>query len=590
MKLSHTHHLRRPVVVGLLAITSLVGGTVPPGQAIATRPSASDQSIAVHHAAVAAQPHFTRDVAHDESAPLRTLATRYHPAPAGGVRVVPERGSRRPAPPPGRHGKDLALQNKGGARRTAFPIENFDGISNQDNFDVGGTRWNPPDPNGEVGRTQYVEMVNTLFAVYSKTGQTELKPTELGALWQDFPVTDCTDPSGDPVVLYDQLANRWILTQFTTSGLSDPTLPFYNCVAISKTSDATGKYYRYAFTTGFNFPDYPKYGVWSNSYVATTREFGPTIEYGIGVYAFEKAKMLQGEDARVASFYINGNNPKLLPLVGDGLLPADIDGTKEPPRGAAIPLVGSQDDDWSYGATSDALNVWDLRAHWTHQPLASLKLAKQLSVKNFDTDFPCSPDSRDCLAQPGINDPAQYLDTLATRQRVTFRLAYRNFGNYESLLTNQTVEARDHIAGARWYEVRRSPQTGRYSVTQQSTYSPDDGINRWMGSIAQDKDGNMLLGYSVVNPTNIYPGIRFTGRFAGDRPGRMTLREGIIISGSGVQTSTNSRWGDYTDMTVDPVDDCTFWYVNEYYTKASQDSSSVGWLTRIASIKMPGCH
>ena len=158
---------------------------------------------------------------------------------------------------------------------------------------------------------------------------------------------DCTDPSGDPVVLYDQFADRWILSQFTTRGLDDPTKPFWNCVAISTTSDPTGSYYRYAFqTANFQFfPDYPKYGIWTDSYVLTTREFGPTVEYGIGVYALEKNKMVNGEPARAVSFFIDGNEPDLLPLVGDGLLPADVDGKQKPKNDAAIPIVGTQDDD-----------------------------------------------------------------------------------------------------------------------------------------------------------------------------------------------------------------------------------------------------
>jgi len=475
------------------------------------------------------------------------------------------------------------VQAGNGTRSRVRPIQDFDGLSSQDNFNVLGGRVNPPDPNGAVGPTQYVEIVNLVFGVYSKTGQLKLGPMSLGSLWAGFSVPDCALNAGDPVALYDQQADRWILTQFTSKGPN-----YWNCVAISKTGDATGAYYRYAFSTGVNFPDYPKYGVWSDTYTLTTREFGPTSEYGIGVYGLEKSKMLKGKTARVTSFFIDGNVPANLPLVGDGLLPADIDGDTPPPAGSAIPLVGSQDDDWSYGATSDALNVWNFKVKWTSPVKSSLKLADQLAVKPFDSNFPCSPDSRDCLAQPGITNPAQYLDTLATRQRVTFRLAYRNFGSYESLVTNQTVESHPGVAGARWYELRRD-SSGAYSVYQQSTYSPKDGVNRWMGSIAQDKNGSLALGYSVVNGTDVYPGIRFTGRSSGDPLNKMTLREGTIVNGSGVQTDTNSRWGDYTAMTVDPVDDCTMWYVNEYYTKASQASSSVGWLTRIASFKMPGC-
>jgi len=402
-------------------------------------------------------------------------------------------------------------------------------------------------------------------------------------------VPDCTDPSGDPVVLYDQITDRWILSQFTTSGLDDLSKPFWNCVAVSTTSDPTGSYYRYAFETGHFqfFPDYPKYGNWTDSYVLTTREFGPTVEYGIGVYALEKNKMVNGQPARAVSFFLDGNDPATLPLVGDGLLPADIDGKQKPKTDSAIPIVGTQDDGAGYGATFDALNIWDLSVKWNSAPSSSLTLNTQLPTAPFDSIFPCAPTARDCLPQPGITDPNQYLDILSYRQRPTFRLAYRNFKDHESLVTSQSVEAAPGVAGERWYEIRRAG--GAYSLYQQGTYAPDDGVHRWMGSIAQDKKGDMGLGYSVVNGDDVFPGIRYTGRLAGDPLGQMTLGEGTIIDGSGVQRTTNSRWGDYTDMTVDPVDDCTFWYVNEYYTLAGQQSSTAGWQTRIASFKLPGC-
>ncbi|TMC67291.1 MAG: hypothetical protein E6J13_16935 [Chloroflexi bacterium] len=418
----------------------------------------------------------------------------------------------------------------------------------------------PPDPNGEVGPNNYIEVVNLTFAV-----------------------PDCTEPSGDPVVLYDQFMDRWILSQFTTSGLDDPSKPFWNCVAVSTTSDPTGSYYRYAFETGHFqfFPDYPKYGNWTDSYVLTTREFGPTVEYGIGVYALEKNKMVNGEPARAVNFFLDGNDPD------DGLLPADVDGKQKPKTDAAVPIVGTQDDGAGYGATFDALNIWDLTVKWNSAASSTLTLKTQLPTAAFDSIFPCAPTSRDCLPQPGIVDPAQYLDILSYRQRPTFRLAYRNFKDYEALVTNQSVEATPGIAGARWYEIRRTG--GTYSLYQQGTHAPGDGVHRWMGSIAQDKKGDMALGYSVVNGSTVYPGIRYTGRLAGDPLGQMTLGEGTIINGSGVQTTTNSRWGDYTDMTVDPSDDCTFWYVNEYYPTSGTPDDGRPWHTRIASFKLPGC-
>jgi hypothetical protein len=528
--------------------------------------------------------------AFDVSKPLRELAQTAGPAHAD---ALPAERSLMVAEDHG-YAADGAVQTALPAPTIPAPLANFEGLSNQDNFNTFGFRVNPPDPNGEVGPNHYVEMINLVFGVYDKQGNLLLGPVDTGTLWSDFDVPDCTDPSGDPVVLYDQTEDRWILTQFTTRGLDDPALPFYNCVAVSTTGDPTGSYYRYAFITqadpdgGYFFPDYPKYGVWSNSYLMTTRDFGTVDGYGISVYALEKNKMVNGDPAARAVQFFLDSDVVPLNLIGDGLLPADIDGERRPmSNDAPAPIVGTQDDGASYGATFDALNIWELSVKWRSTPIASIVLKTQLPVASFDSIFPCAPSSRDCLPQPGITNPAQYLDILSYRQRPTFRLAYRNFGTYESLVTNQSVEALPGVAGVRWYELRRTG--GTYSVYQQGTYAPGDGVHRWMGSIAQDKRGNMGLGYSVVNGTTVFPGIRYTGRLAGDSLGQMTLGEGTIINGSGVQTTTNSRWGDYTDMTVDPVDDCTFWYVNEYYTAAGQASSPAGWQTRIASFKLPGC-
>src|SRR3954469_1569722 len=533
-------------------------------------------------------PKFSKAVGFDVSPPVRNLPHIARPRTYPPNTILEMRPERAGSEGPVAHrlrarGRDGALQLFNPAPNIPSPLLTFEGMANQDNFNVFGFRVNPPDANGEVGPNNYVEMINLVFAVYDKAGNLLVGPVDTGTLWAGFPITDCTDPSGDPVVLYDQFMDRWLLSQFTTAGPE-----YFNCVAISTTSDPTGSYYRYAFSTGPNFPDYPKYGNWTDSYVITTREFGPTIEYGIGVYALEKNKMVNGDPgARNVRFFIDGNDPDLLPLVGDGLLPADPDGKQKPKTDTAIPIIGTQDDDADYGATFDAINIWDLFIKWRSTPIASLGLNTQLPTAPFDSIFPCTPTARDCLPQPGIVNPAQYLDILSYRQRPTFRLAYRNFKNYESLVTSQSVEATPGVAGERWYEVRRSSD-GAYSLYQQGTYAPGDGVHRWMGSIAMDKKGNMGLGYSVVNGSDVFPGIRYTGRLAGDPLGQMTLGEGTVVNGSGVQRTTNSRWGDYTDMTVDPVDDCSFWYVNEYYTLDGQNSSTAGWQTRIASFKLPG--
>ena len=546
-------------------------------------------------------PKWIDAAAFDTSKPLRDLvknqkpSTKVFPAPTGNdtdseLSVEPSKSARLASGA----GTSAAVsgQTTQAQATAAIPGANFEGLSNTDNFNIFGGRVNPPDPVGDVGPNHYVEMINLVYGIYSKTGTLLLGPVDTGTLWADFPIEDCTDPSGDPIVVYDQVADRWLLSQFTTAGPE-----YFECIAISKTGDPTGAYYRYAFSTGLNFPDYPKLGVWKDSYILTTREFGPiadTFPYGIGVYALERNKMIDGlPKARAVGFFLEGadaqgNDTATLPLVGDGLLPPDMDGKQKPKENAPAPIVGTQDDGGGYGATTDAVNIWNLDVHWKATPDASLTFAAQLLTMPFDSIFPCAPTSRDCLPQPGITNPAQYLDILSYRQRPTWRLAYRNFKSYETLVTNQSVEALPGVAGIRWYEIRRDA-TGAYSLYQQGTYAPGDGVHRWMGSIAQDKKGNMALGYSVVNGVSVYPGIRYTGRLAGDPAGQMTLDEGTIINGSGVQLTTNSRWGDYTSMNVDPVDDCTFWYVNEYYTAAGQASSPAGWQTRIAALRLPGC-
>jgi hypothetical protein len=579
------HAVRVVSLLIVLALAAVSASAIQAGQEAATATTAR-----------AAGPKFSKAKAFDISKPLRELAKgapqstklpKAHPSPRVDRNVAI-------AASPSAQSLDRAGAVSSGAMAALAvgpTLANFEGLSNQDNFDVFGFRVNPPDPVGDVGPNHYVEMINLVFGVYSKTGTKLLGPVDTGTLWAGFAVDDCTDASGDPIVLHDQFADRWILSQFTTRGLDDPTgqAPFYNCVAISQTPDPTGAYYRYAFTTGNFFPDYPKYGIWKDSYVITTREFGPTVEYGIGVYAIDRNKVIEGDpNAQVVSFFLDGNDPTILPLVGDGLLPADVDGKTKPKQDVPIPIVGTQDDGGGYGATFDALNIWELDIHWNAnaESNASLVLATQLPTAPFDSIFPCAPTARDCLPQPGIVNPAQFLDILSYRQRPTWRLAWRGFKGYDSMVTSQSVEAAPGIAGMRWYEIRRSGTT--YTIHQQGTVSGSD-VHRWMGSIAQDKNGGMALGYSVVNATDVFPGIRYTGRVASDPLGTMPQGEGTIVNGSGVQTTTNSRWGDYTSMNVDPVDDCTFWYVNEYYTAAGQASSLAGWQTRIASFKLPGC-
>jgi hypothetical protein len=485
------------------------------------------------------------------------------------------------------HQPDGALQAQAPTGVMPAPLLTFEGPSNEDNFRIFGGRVNPPDPNGDVGPKNFVAMTNLTFAVYSKTGSVLFGPTDTGTLWQGFPIDDCTEPSGDPIVLYDEVSDRWILTQFTTRGLDIRNLPFYNCIAVSQTSDPTGRYFRYAFKTeGKNFPDYPKYGVMPNGLFITTREFEHSTAGGneiLGIYAINRRQLVAG-DPNTQFVRFDLNQPVY--HVGDGLLPADLDGTRQPPAGSPEYFAGSMDDDAGDHAPFDALNLFRLDVDWRNPSAATFGFIKSVPIAEYDTIFPCGPSSRDCLPQPGITDPAQFLDILSYRQRPLWRLQYRNFGKYETLVTNQSVEARPNVAGVRWWELRnpRNPV-----LHQEGTWAPNDGVNRWMGSAALDKQGNLAVGYSVVNATNVFPGIRYAGRLAGDPLGQLAQGEAVMQNGAGVQTTLNSRWGDYTAMTVDPTDGCTFWYINEYYARSGTPADPRPWQTRIGAFKFPSC-
>jgi hypothetical protein len=462
---------------------------------------------------------------------------------------------------------DPLVQSQLGPGEVPTPGVSFDGPSNLASV-------SPPDPVGDVGPNHYVAMSNLYFAVYSKTGTLLYGPAANNTLWSGFGGPCQTENAGDPVVVHDQLADRWMLTQFTAAG---PT--WYNCVAVSQTSDPTGAYYRYAFSTGSNFPDYPKYGVWPDALYISTREFaGGSTFAGVGAYAVNRAQLIAGNPApQVISFLVPPGSTAY--NIGDGLLPSDLDGSTLPPAGTPNFFVGSMDNGASYGAPQDALTLWKFTANFTNPPASSFTLTNTIPVAAFDSIFPCS--GRACIPQPGTTNK---IDILSYRQRPLHRLAYRNFGTHESLVTNQSVEASTGIAGIRWYELR--DPNGTPTLHQQGTYAPGtaDGIHRWMGSIASDQAGNMALGYSASDGTSTFPSVRYTGRLAGDALGTMPQGEGSFIAGTGSQTGSQ-RWGDYTSMNVDPVDDCTFWYVNEYVPT----TSSVGWRLRIGSFKFSGC-
>ncbi len=441
------------------------------------------------------------------------------------------------------------------------PLITFPGISNPTG--CGGCA--PPDTNGDIGPNHYIQMVNTKFQIFSRTGASLFGPFAINTIFTGFGGPCQLENAGDPVVLYDQLADRWLLSQF-----SDGTAPFFNCVAVSTTSDPLGTYNRYAFSAP-SFPDYPKYGIWPDGYYINTNEGGVT-----GSYALDRTQMLAGNPAATSIRFAIAQNPF-------GLLPADIDGTTLPPAGSPAYFVGTRDND-APGGTEDAVLVYKFRADFAIPANSTFTGPTVLPAAAFDSIFPCTPTTRNCISQPGTTTK---IDILSYRQRPTFRLAYRNFGTHESLVTSQSVEATTAMAGMRWYELR--DPNGTPTIFQQGTYAPGatDGIHRWMGSIAMDRQGNMGLGYSVSDAVSVFPGIRYTGRLVGDPLGTMPQGEGVIVNGGGSQlnTGTAARWGDYSSMSVDPTDDCTFWYTTEYYAT----TSNANWNTMVGSFKFPEC-
>jgi hypothetical protein len=511
----------------------------------------------------------------DISPPLRDMT----PLPVKGctLRENEEQGSI-PLGPVGPVEPDQAVQSVLGKIGIPAPIISFDGNSN-----LCGCA--PPDPNGAIGPNHVVTMANLHFQIFNRSGVSLFGPAANNTLWSGFGGDCQTDNSGDPVVIYDQLADRWMLTQFTSSGPA-----FFECVALSQTNDPLGSYYRWAISTGpggINFPDYPKGGMWPDAYYFSTREFqggpgGPFV--GVGAYALDRAQALAGNPNPTMVGFLAPPTPAF--VVGDGLLPSDLDGRRPPPPGSPNYFVGSQDNNGPYGAPQDALNIWKFHYDPCDPGASTFTLTNTLPTTPFNSILALCAGGRACIPQPSTTNR---IDHLGYRQRPLFRLAYRNFGTHESLVTNQSVSAgtgpNGEVSGIRWWELR-SPNSSPI-IFQEGTYAPGitDGIHRWMGSIAMNAAGDMALSYSASNGPNpaTFPSVFYTARHPASPPGQMDQGEGSIINGTGSQTGTN-RWGDYTSIDVDPVDDYTFWVVNEYIPT----TSASGWRLRIGAFNLGG--
>ncbi len=490
-------------------------------------------------------------VRHDVSPPLRNM--RPSAPSAATLREQPLRliGGR------ATNGPDGALQTVAGPAAATTAGLGFPGVGQGD---YGFTdAYAPPDTNGAVGATQYVQWVNVNFAVFNKsTGALVYGPAAGNTIWTGFGGGCETNNNGDPIVQYDKAANRWIMTQFSVS-----TTPYLQCVAVSKTSDATGSYNRYAFSFGSTqFPDYPKLGVWPDGYYMSFNIFnGGRTWAGAKACALDRTSMLAGAAASMQCFQLSTSF--------GGLLPSDLDGTIAPPG-------GSPDFFLNYG--SNSLNLWKFHVDWSNSANTTFAGPTSIAVASFSAA--CGGGT--CIPQPSTT---QQLDSLA--DRLMYRLAYRHFADgHEALVVNHSVTA-GTSTGIRWYELRNPSSSitmaaGTPVVYQQGTYAPDSNY-RWMGSVAMDGASDIAVGYSVSSSA-VYPSIRYTGRVPTDPIGTLES-ETSVQAGSGSQLQTLSRWGDYSAMSVDPVDDCTFWYTSEYL----KTSGTWNWSTWITSFKFPGC-
>ncbi|HWY51293.1 MAG TPA: dockerin type I domain-containing protein [Chthoniobacterales bacterium] len=482
----------------------------------------------------------------------------------------------KPPLPPDSPEKDTAHQSKFGAAISAPTATgvSFEGVG------VGIPGFvpssNPPDTNGRVGATQYVQWNNTSFAVFSKTGTLLYGPAAGNTLFQSLGGVCATHNDGDPVVAYDIMSGRWILSQFVVSGPAGSAS--HQCVAVSQTQDATGAYYLYDFLTdGTNFVDYPKIGVWPDAYYMSAHVFnaaGTSFLAG-RVYAFERPQMIQGLPARSVSANLPAG-----PGGGTqfGFLPADLDSLTPPPSGEAEFIIGPDPN------LLTAVDSTRATVNWGVTPSLTLSATTSVTIPNGG-NAPCTggAGSRACVPEPAPATTADYLDNLSGH--LMYRLAYRNFGGspvQESLVANATHKGATTRDDIQWYEFRNAGASNTaVTVFQAASWDPDTSY-RWMGSIAMDNSHNIALGYSKSS-TAIKPGIFITGRLSTDTINTMGA-EATVFAGTGVQTSGGNRWGDYSAMTLDPVDQCTFWYTNEYIPT----NGNFNWAARIASYSFGG--
>ena len=474
------------------------------------------------------------------------------------------------------------------------PTVNFEGQSIADTIAV-GQGFLPPDTNGDVGPNHYVQTVNVTFRIWDKAGNPLTAVAPLSTLFAPLGGACGSSDDGDPIVLYDQLADRWLISQFCT--VADPNN--HQVIAISKTGDPTGAYYLYNFMMPNNkFNDYPHFGMWPDGYYMTDNQFnqaGTAFLQG-GVFSFDRTKMLVGDPT--ASFIYFDTAVLFPPGTGingtdgiGGMLPADMEGYIPPAAGAPCPFAYFQAGE-NAGEPGDQLRIFDFHSDFAVPANSTFveRTGSPLVVAAFDP-IPV-PNSRNVVPQPAPATAGSYLDAIS--DRLMFRMSYRNFGTSEKLVMNHTVNAATNPvfrAGVRWYELTRSTPTAAFTIAEQETWAPAGLDHRWMGSAASNFQNDVAVGYSVSAATTTFPSVRYAARLGTSAPGTgLILGETSIVVGGGSQTSTSGRWGDYSDITVDPSDDCSFWFTQEYYiTSTEPGNTTAPWHTRIAKFAPGPC-
>ncbi|HEY3365528.1 MAG TPA: hypothetical protein VGK74_10785 [Symbiobacteriaceae bacterium] len=475
-----------------------------------------------------------------------------------------------PAEPQLPAAKDTTIQAGATAVAAPAPSASFYGLD----FANWGAGW-PPDTNGDVGPTYYIQTVNTSIGIFDKSTGTRVAAFTFNTLFaQAGTGTPCDNANqGDPVVLYDPQTDRWVISDFAWAGANFATGPFYQCMAVSRSGDpVSGGWYFYAFKTnaGAFLPDYPKLGVWPDGIYMTANVFASSgsgaFQYA-QTWAFNKADMYAGLPARSVTFQL----PKAIKGVTVfSLLPSNMrTATGTPPAGAPNYLASI----WG----QYAVRLWQFHVDWNNTANSTLTGPTQIAVSTFSVPASTIP------AKSG-----NALDSLG--YRLMMQNQYTNLAGTQSIWLTHTVGNGSGIASIRWYQLN----VGTSTITQQGTFNPDSN-HRFIPSLAVDKLGNMAVGYSVSSST-MYPAIRYAGRLVTDPLGTLAQGETSLIEGTASQVGTfsdgslNNRWGDYSAMTIAP-DGCTFWYTTEYYelpqpTKLSEDN----WKTRIGSFKYPGCQ